>query len=232
MIAQSKGKIFLAEQRGHLELDWFRSYSTFNFGQYYSEHKTPFGALYVLNDETIAGGRKIRMTVEEDSDILLLPVVGSIDYADSLGNTGSVVAGQVQWIHGQKGLQFELGNPHEAEVRLIQIWMKHPVAAVAPEIHSFDLLGRKNRLIDVFASCKDRRPDMLIGQFDGREDLAYQVLNEDRGIFVFVIEGVFEVQYRLMQAGDGLALWGIDELQLEALSNDAILLMLEVPNPL
>jgi hypothetical protein len=46
MVQQNKGKIFLADERGHNEMDWFRSFNTFNFGQYQLDHKTPFGPLY------------------------------------------------------------------------------------------------------------------------------------------------------------------------------------------
>jgi redox-sensitive bicupin YhaK (pirin superfamily) len=46
---------------------------------------------------------------------------------------------------------------------------------------------------------------------------------------VYVIEGAFEVQYRLLHARDGLALWEAERVEWEALSNDAILLVLEVP---
>ena len=63
MIPQSKGKIFLSEERGYQELDWFRSYNTFNFGKYLHEHKTAIGPLYVLNDDTLAGGRSFSLVV-------------------------------------------------------------------------------------------------------------------------------------------------------------------------
>jgi hypothetical protein len=38
-----------------------------------------------------------------------------------------------------------------------------------------------------------------------------------------------EVQYRLLQAGDGLALWNLAEIEMEALSKEAIILVMEVP---
>ena len=46
---------------------------------------------------------------------------------------------------------------------------------------------------------------------------------------MFVIEGAFEVQGTLLHARDGLALWGTDKLEKEALSNDAIILLIELP---
>jgi redox-sensitive bicupin YhaK (pirin superfamily) len=237
MIPQSKGKIFLSEERGLNELDWFRSYNTFNFGRYYNEYKTPFGALYVLNEDTLAGGRSFTMQVEEDSCIILIPVVGAITYKDSSGNTGLLEAGQAQLLKVPKGGYFEITNPYGSDlVKFLQLWIKTPGinATPAAQSFSFDISGHKNRLIEIFSpavGALQHSPDLpvgLIGMFAGREEATYQILNSN-GLFAFVIEGAFEVQYRLLHAGDGLALWGLQEVELEALSNDAIILLVEVP---
>ena len=68
-----------------------------------------------------------------------------------------------------------------------------------------------------------------IGKFDGRGETTYRVKNKDAGLFVFVLEGAFEVQGTLLHARDGLALWETDEVEMEALSNDAIILLVELP---
>lgn len=245
MLPQSKGKIFLSEERGLNELEWFRSYNTFNFGRYYNEFKTPFGALYVLNEDTLAGDRSFTMNVEEDSCIILIPVVGAIACKDSTGNAGLVEAGQAQLLNIPAGGSFEVKNPYGSDlVKFLQLWIKTPGTTVSPaaQSFSFDLTGRKNRLIEIFSPAPGALlnssqsssqhsaalPVGLMGKFAGREEATYQILNGN-GLFAFVIEGVFEVQYRLLHAGDGLGLWGLQEVELEALSNDAIILLVEVP---
>ncbi|WP_409034090.1 hypothetical protein [Runella sp.] len=68
-----------------------------------------------------------------------------------------------------------------------------------------------------------------MGKFGGREEGIYTVRNPERnGVFIFVIEGAFEVQNRLLHPRDGLSLTHVTEVEFEALSNDAILLVLEV----
>lgn len=94
MLEQAKAKIYLASERGHTETDWFRRYNTFNFGDYQNPAKQPFESLYVWNDDTLAGGRSVQLTVDDDSCILLLPVVGAVAYNDSTGNEAVVEAGQ------------------------------------------------------------------------------------------------------------------------------------------
>jgi redox-sensitive bicupin YhaK (pirin superfamily) len=53
--------------------------------------------------------------------------------------------------------------------------------------------------------------------------------NKNAGLFVFVIEGAFEVEGRLLHERDSLALWETGKAEMEALSNDAIILVIESP---
>ena len=67
MTSQLKGKIFLADEHGCSETDWYRSYRTFNFENYLNEHKTPSAICRFLNDETLAAGKHMRIKVEEET---------------------------------------------------------------------------------------------------------------------------------------------------------------------
>ena len=53
MNTQTEAQIYLADQRGRSETDFFRSYHTFNFGQYVAEGRAQFGPLHLLNDDTL-----------------------------------------------------------------------------------------------------------------------------------------------------------------------------------
>lgn len=238
MISQSNGKIFLAGERGHSERDWFRSYNTFNFGLYQHEHKTPFGPLYVLNDDTLAGGRSLMQCMERDSDVILIPTVGAIHYSDNTGNETLIEAGQAQLHFVRKGTTFEISNPYEQGlVNFIQIWIARDgmVSSTAtPQLFPFDLEQNKNKLIQIIAVNADVQHhagvfSVSIGKFSGRQETVYNVSKAETGVFFFVLQGAFEVQYRLLEARDGLSLWNIPEIELEAFSNDAIILAIEVP---
>jgi len=225
MILQTKGKIFLADERGHNEVSWYRSYNTFNFGRYQNEYKTPIGSLYVLNDDTLAPGGSIRMGVEDDTCMVLLPMVGAIECVDSLGNKAALQAGEAQLLNIPKGGFIRITNPFEDElVSFLQLWIKAPVNERTNQKAAFDLDKNKNRLIGLFDAI-----NLSIGQFDGRAEAEYKPNNPGAAIFMFVIDGEFEAQHRLLHARDGLALWDVAEIEMEALSNDAIILVLEVP---
>jgi redox-sensitive bicupin YhaK (pirin superfamily) len=230
MVQQNKGKIFLAEERGHHETDWFRSFNTFNFGQYQQEHKLPFGPLYVLNDDTLAGDKSISMTVEADSVIVLIPVVGTIAYTDSAGHANYISAGECQLYTMPKGATIQIGNLyHDELVNFLQIWFyaEGSESDTTPQVTSFDLVNNSNQLVPIPVNHPQYK--LGIGKYNGREESIYQLSNPQNGLFAFVIQGAFEVQYRLLHPRDGLALWEASEIDLEALSNEAIILIMEMP---
>jgi len=230
MIPQAKGKMFLADERGCSEMDWFRSYYTFNFATYNSEHKTPFGPLYVLNDDTLAGGKSLSIEVEKDTTVLLLPVVGAITIHDATGNAENIEAGQCRLYTAGKSAILTIKNPFDHDlVNFLQLCIKQPAASadMSQQTVSFDIDAHKNQLIELGESIAHYH--LYIGKFSGRSETAWHLQHPGNGVFVFVIEGAFEVQYRLLHARDGLALWDIDSIELEALSNDAIILLMELP---
>jgi quercetin 2,3-dioxygenase len=215
--------------------EWFRSQHTFNFGKYFNEHKQPFGDLYVVNDEVLDAGRSIIMCIEEYSYVILLPVMGAIAFKDSSGNDNFIAAGQMQLLTVDKGEKIEITNPfNEGLVNFLQVWIK--AYGVKPVNGSVISTYNVNRCLNSLLEISSVNPDessppssISIGKFDGREETACRVRNKDSGVFVFVIEGAFEVQGTLLHARDGLALWETDEVEMEALSNDAIILLIELP---
>lgn len=69
----------------------------------------------------------------------------------------------------------------------------------------------------------------FIGIFDGREVGRYILKERNNGIFGMVINGAFEFQNRLLENRDAVLIWDIEELEFEALSENAIVLFFEVP---
>jgi quercetin 2,3-dioxygenase len=68
---------------------------------------------------------------------------------------------------------------------------------------------------------------LSIGKFSGRGDTTYTLNEKGAGLFLFVIEGAFEADGRLLHPRDGLALWDTEKVEIEALSNDAIIVAIE-----
>jgi len=124
MIAtQTQAQLYLADQRGCSQVDYFRSFHSFNFGPYFDESRKPFGALTVLNDDTLIAGRSIRMKVETNTTVLIIPIVGGLEYKSPVGN-GFLEAGQTQILLLTNGMDYEISNPYETElINFIQVWL-------------------------------------------------------------------------------------------------------------
>lgn len=92
------------------------------------------------------------------------------------------------------------------------------------KLFDFDLT-QKNQLISLFETANALG---FVGIYEGRKEGLYKLKNPSNGIFVFVINGAFEVENRLLESKDGLRLQQIDNIEWEALSENAILLILEI----
>lgn len=233
MIKQSKAKIFLADERGLNESGWFRSWNTFNFGPYYNEYKHPLGDIYIFNDDLLAGSGSIKMQAEESSYVLVLPVAGAVSCKDQYKQESLLAAGQLQVLSVEKGKTIEFTNPfREDTINFLQVWFKGIAIPdfTTPVVCDFDVNRFQNSLMKVSPQrVKDNRLpfSVSIGKFSGRGETVFYPQEEESPVFIFVIEGAFDVGGRLLHARDALALWDSGELEMEALSNDALILVME-----
>lgn len=239
MDTRTVAQIFLADQRGLSQSDVFRSYHTFNFGAYVAEGREPFGPLHLLNDETLRAGASLSLHVGQPTDVLLLPLAGGLEYrrsdasADGEPAADFLEPGQVGVLSLAAGGRYTVSNPYDAEtIHFVQIWLAKPRHDFAPAVDHipFDL-STKNTLLPLFDAVNRG----FIGQYGGRGEGTYTIeratADQPDRVFVFVLQGVFEVANRLLHEKDGLALQyeQDDVLEFEALSNDAILLLLDMP---
>jgi len=234
MIMRCKGKIFLADERGLNQAASARSYSTFNSGDYFNPYKHSFGNIYALNDCMLAGSASQSIKVPEGFYVVLLPVSGAISYSDSSMGNKLVAAGQAQVIFVNKDTDIEIINPFRDEiVNFLQVLIKSDKTSLEKAIYlsTYDDVNRfRNKTVQVFPGISDSTTlgfSMYIGKFSGRGEMIYTIKQDGKGFFGFVLEGAFEVEGRLLHARDGLALWNIREVEIEALSNGALLLIIE-----
>lgn len=232
MDTQTQAHIFLADQRGRSETDFFRSYHTFNFGQYTAEGREPFGALCLLNDDTLRPGASLTMQAERPTQVLLLPIVGGLEYA-SEGETRFLEPGQAGIFTLKAGMTYSVTNPYPSElINCLQLWFTKPAVSDTPTVNQVDFdLTTPNTLLPVLANVPGQVKG-FIGRFAGRQEGTYLIESVPTGatkqVFAFVVQGVFELANRLLHEKDGLALTyrQNDVLEFEALSNDAVLLII------
>jgi hypothetical protein len=230
MIPQTPGKIFLAEERGLTESDRFRRYSTFSFGPWAHAHKGPFGRLYGLNEETLAGNHSLEFTVTEASHVLIIPLAGAVALSGAGVPATAVGVEETLVLTLPAGSLLQLKNPFETElVSFLHLWLLAD-APVSVAVHqaAFGFDEAPNSLLRLLPSGASLPLTAHLGRFAGRHEAIYRLSNPRASLYAFVLTGAFEIEGRLMHGKDGLALWNAAEIELEALSNDAVVLVLEL----
>jgi redox-sensitive bicupin YhaK (pirin superfamily) len=237
MMKQTPGKIFVADERGLMETTQFRRYSTFNFGAYFNEHKTPFGSLYALNEETLAGFHSIDFVAEQASYVLVLPITGTVQVAPQPTVPIRIDVEELQVFTLPANSTIRFTNPYETElISFLHLWLTAEPTDynVSTQHFTFDFQALENRLVEVTPGRGQPKLEstlpfaLSLGCFAGRHEAVYTAKEEGARFFVFVLAGAFELEGRLLHEKDGLALWGTTDFELEALSNNALLLVLEL----
>src|SRR5437868_2538729 len=141
-----------ANTRGHANHGWLDSYHSFSFGGYHDPARIHFGALRVLNDDTVAGGMGFGMHPHDNMEIITIPLSGQLEHRDSMGNTGVISKGEVQVMSAGTGIQHSEKNKNTDEaLKLLQIWVFPDKKNVEPRYdqRAFDLEASKNQLVNI-----------------------------------------------------------------------------------
>ncbi|GGN07730.1 hypothetical protein GCM10010967_49120 [Dyadobacter beijingensis] len=234
MLTQTAAQIYLESLRGQFQTDGFRSSRTFNFAEYRAADREAFGTLEVLNDEVLMPECSQLLCVERFCQVILLPLVGAIEFGEKGREARFVNSGEALFVLASPEKSYTITNPYPDEaVNYLQIRIDDEQFLSTPMSLSgittqFDL-SEKNVLLPV-RGYNGSSAHLFIGQYDGRAEGLFTSWNAGRSAFVFVIEGAFEVQNRLLERRDGLALRNVEEIDFEALSSGAILLVIDLGN--
>jgi len=207
--------VIRSESRGSADHGWLKARHTFSFADYQNPARVRFGKLRVINEDRIAPARGFATHPHKDMEIVTYVIDGAIEHKDSMGNGTVIPAGEVQRMTAGTGVQHsEFNHSHDAELRLLQIWIFPEKNGLEPgyEQKAFEREDKLNRL-------------RLIGSQDGRDgsitihqdiDLYASVLEKgrevshepqgNRKVFVQVVDGNLSVNDEALAAGDGAEL--------------------------
>jgi quercetin 2,3-dioxygenase len=221
-----QAQIYLADQRGCSQTDVFRSFHTFNFGNYFEESRQPFGDLEVFNDTVIKPLFHQKIQLSKNTNVIIIPVIGGLEYNSSIQN-GFLGTGNTLLLSGTEIDNYTIINPYETDyINFVQIHFNTNEEKFKSLTQEFGFgFKPKNTLKPIFL-VNDK--EGFIGKYEGRQKGEFTIKNPENGVFVFVVDGVFEVQDRLLHARDGLAISDIEMIDFEALSNDAVILLLSL----
>lgn len=185
----------------------------------------PAHGVEAWDDVVLAPDKMVHRCFDKAVLMLVMPMVGEVDYQDEKGNLFSVAAGQLLLIPMEAGVQASVRNVYQDA--LVNCLISAVVPALHPALKSPELIPVDlHQYADVLGSLNNLYLPLYIGNFQGRSEASLSV--EGSRLFVFVLEGAFEVQHRLLEHRDGMIIWNTTKIELEALSNHAKLLVLDL----
>ncbi|MDO8565800.1 MAG: pirin family protein [Candidatus Moranbacteria bacterium] len=229
-----------ANERGYAKHGWLTTHHSFSFANYYNPEMMGFGALRVLNDDTIAAGQGFGRHSHQDMEIITIPLSGALAHEDSLGNKAVIQTGEVQVMSAGLGVEHAEFNASRTEdVSLLQIWILTRHVGVAPRYAQkfFDQTVFKNKLSLVVGPEESEKDGALfihqdaflsLGCFDTDATIEYGLQSWGNGVYFFVIDGEVAVADTVLGKRDALGVWDTEKVLLQAKSS-AFILAIEVP---
>jgi redox-sensitive bicupin YhaK (pirin superfamily) len=227
-----------ADTRGNANHGWLQSYHTFSFANYYNPDRMNFGALRVLNDDTVQAGMGFGTHPHRDMEIISIPLEGDLEHKDSMGNTTVIRNGDVQVISAGRGVQHSEYNKHRDKlVKFLQIWVFPRERGVEPRYDQITLnkADRKNKLQQIVSPRADDAGVWLhqdawfhLGDLDAGFKTTYTLHQNGNGVYAFLLSGKVRINGQQIETRDGYGIWDTPSFELEASENSEILLM-EVP---
>lgn len=224
--------------RGHANHGWLNSFHTFSFAGYYDPQRIHFGALRVLNDDTVAGGQGFGTHPHDNMEIVSIPLSGSLRHKDSMGNTTVISEGEVQVMSAGTGVYHsEHNNSATDEVRFLQIWVFPETKNVTPRYDQITLkdIAKHNSFYQILSPNPDdegvwvhQQTWFHLGSFDKDVSTEYSLKKEGNGLYVFVLEGEVEAAGQLLGRRDGLGITEATQVDFKATA-DARIVLMEVP---
>ncbi len=233
--------IHRAKDRGHADHGWLQANHSFSFANYFDKDKVQFGALRVLNDDTIAAKMGFGTHPHENMEIITIPLSGVLKHRDNINQDWQqVLSGEVQVMSAGTGVKHsEINGSVDEPLRLFQIWITPNQQNVAPRYDqkAFNPEDRENRLQILVTSIDDTHEgslkihqDAMLSRIDLAKDSSfkYHLKSEHHGVYVMLIEGGVIIADENLQRRDAVGILETDSFTIKATKSSEVL-FIEIP---
>jgi quercetin 2,3-dioxygenase len=227
-----------ADSRGLAFHGWLTSRHTFSFAGYHNPDRLHFGALKVINDDLVVGGRGFGAHPHDNIEIITIPLAGSLVHEDNTGQHVVIQPNDIQIMSAGKGITHsETNGSKTEEVKFLQIWILPQERNIAPryEKKSFNPANRQDKF-QVVVSPDENAESLWInqdaylswGNFAANNTFTYDLKKPGNGIYILVLEGEVEIAAETLSRRDALGLTNTERVELKT-RQPTELLVLEVP---
>ena len=226
------------DSRGNQDHGWLKVNHSFSFANFYDPNKMNFGALRVLNDDTIEAGMGFGTHPHNDMEIITIPLKGDLEHKDSMGYSEVIKEGDIQVLSAGTGIQHsEYNKNSDRPINLLQIWVFPDKKGVNPRYDQISLknLKKEDEFYQILSPNADdqglwihQNAWMHIGEFTDDKEHVYQLKDKRNGVYIFVIEGSAFVDSQNLQKRDALGVWETESIEIKT-EKDSKILLIEVP---
>ena len=226
-------KLRRAEDRGHANHGWLDTHYTFSFADYYDPRSVGFGALRVINDDTVAPGAGFPPHSHRDMEIITYVLEGAVQHQDSMGNGSIIKPGEVQRMSAGTGVTHSEYNASKKEpLHLLQIWIL-PSRSGLPTGYEQKYFSdaEKRGSLRLVASPDGADGSVRIQQnarmfaslLEGGQSVSHE-FEKGRLGWLHVARGSAEVNGTSLKAGDGVGISDVAKLTIGSKDRGEILL--------
>ena len=230
--------IHKAATRGHANHGWLNSFHTFSFANYYDPERVHFGALRVLNDDTVEAGMGFGTHPHDNMEIISIPLEGDLEHKDSMGNVSVIKHGDIQVMSAGTGIHHsEYNKNKDRRVKFLQIWVFPNQKKVTPRYDqiTLNLADRHNQLQQILSPNADDAGVWIhqnawfhLGKFDKGVAKEYNLKAKGTGVYAFILSGDVTINGQSLNTRDGFGIWDVEKITIQA-DSDAEFLLMEVP---
>jgi quercetin 2,3-dioxygenase len=231
--------IHKSASRGHANHGWLNAHHSFSFANFYNPEKMHFGALRVLNDDTIAGGMGFGMHPHDNMEIITIILEGALKHKDSMGNSATITYGDIQVMSAGTGITHsEYNASSNEEVKLLQIWMFPNKQQVTPRYdqYAIDFDATVNTLQQIVSpNANDigawvhQDAWFYMGNYTKAIAIEYTIKKSGNGVYIFVIDGQLTIDNILLNKRDAIGIWDTSNITIHINDTQTNILIMDIP---
>lgn len=231
-----KTTLHKSDTRGFANHGWLQASHSFSFTNFYDPEKVHFGALRVLNDDIIAPKMGFGTHPHNNMEIITIPLKGVLKHRDNVHNDWqSVRPGEVQVMSAGTGVEHsEINGSQTEHLSLFQIWIVPNEQNVTPRYDQkiFDPNERKNKIQILVSSFEHQdskslkiHQDAVIARIELNKDkkIDYHLHNKRNGVYIMNISGVVEVDGKILESRDAIAVEDSEQFSIRGTENSDVL---------
>lgn len=218
-------------ERGKGVSDWLNSFHTFSFADYHDPHFMGFGALRVINEDTVLPDGGFGRHPHNNMEIISYVIKGELSHRDSIGNGSTIRPGEIQVMSAGSGIEHsEFNHSKTNELHFLQIWITPNTKNLKPNYQQKEIQKIQNQLV-LLGSNTGKENSVIIHQ-DVLLYVGYMTVDhslnysfeKNRVGWLQIIQGEVECNGNLLLPGDGAAITDENNISIICSKNAEFLL--------